>query len=721
MVDNISITLSKEIRHVAEQSTTEEDLKIGVQKLLDDALIQLGVTKSLVKFEKKIYKSRRADALYPAVAIEYKRPHALNNESVINQATNELSDYLKGLSRSEKISRKVVGIALDGYKILFIRARGTSSTKSKQKQLTLEGAVISEPDIEKVGPLPINEFTVEQLLTYLRQLNRKILDAQTLANDFGSKSTLGRSTVNLLHKKLFYSKNPKTTILFKEWNRIFGIVYGENIIKATKEASKLASEYDLTENLELKNILFSIHTYYALLMKMLAAEVLAMQHEGLLASFANGWKMADDNELKKNFEGLESGGLFKKFGIKNFLEGDFFSWYLEEWDNQVSDAIRNIAKILSEYEPATAKLENEQVKDLFKKLYQYLVPKTIRHDLGEYYTPDWLAEYLINKLEYHGEPSVRFLDPACGSGTFLTLLIKKINEFVEEHPEKHSGVLENILKNIVGFDINPIAVLSARTNFLIAISPLRRLGEGEIEIPIYQADSVLTPRTYATLDSFGSYTVKTVVGDFRISQLITDRETIGKILDHLDDVTSHDGTINVFLKRVKEDMKEDLYEKVKQDLEELFDKVEQLKIENRNHIWARILKNNFAPLSMGKFDFVIGNPPWIRWGYLSEDYRRATLPMWKGYGLFSLKGMEARLGSGEKDFSMLFLYVCVDSYLKDNGKLAFLITQEAIKSKGAGEGFRRFQLGSTGVKLMVKEFHDLVTLQPFEGAGNKTG
>ena len=33
-----------------------------------------------------------------------------------------------------------------------------------------------------------------------------------------------------------------------------------------------------------------------------------------------------------------------------------------------------------------------------KKLYQYLVPKQLRHDLGEYYTPDWLAERLLNQL-----------------------------------------------------------------------------------------------------------------------------------------------------------------------------------------------------------------------------------------------------------------------------------------------------------------------------------
>jgi len=65
--------------------------------------------------------------------------------------------------------------------------------------------------------------------------------------------------------------------------------------------------------------------------------------------------------------------------------------------------------------------------------------------------------------------------------------------------------------------------------------------------------------------------------------------------------------------------------------------------------------------------------------------------------LFSLKGFHTRLGGGKKDFSMLFTYASCDYYLKDDlkdgAKLAFLITQEVFRSKGAGEGFRRVQLG----------------------------
>lgn len=43
-----------------------------------------------------------------------------------------------------------------------------------------------------------------------------------------------------------------------------------------------------------------------------------------------------------------------------------------------------------------------------------------------------------------------------------------------------------------------------------------------------------------------------------------------------------------------------------------------------------------------------------------------------------------------------------------------------MKSKGAGEGFRRFQLGENGKPLRMLKAHDLVNIKPFEGAANKT-
>jgi hypothetical protein len=154
-------------------------------------------------------------------------------------------------------------------------------------------------------------------------------------------------------------------------------------------------------------------------------------------------------------------------------------------------------------------------------------------------------------------------------------------------------------------------------------------------------------------------------------------------------------------------------------LRRLYEAIHKLEKQNRNGIWARWLKNAFAPLFKGKFDFIAGNPPWINWESLAGEYRNVTKKLWGKYGLFSLSGHEARLGGGKKDFAMLFAYAGADSYLSERGRLGFVITQTVFKSRGAGDGFRRFRLGSSA-PLKVLGVDDMSELKPFEGAANRT-
>ena len=155
-------------------------------------------------------------------------------------------------------------------------------------------------------------------------------------------------------------------------------------------------------------------------------------------------------------------------------------------------------------------------------------------------------------------------------------------------------------------------------------------------------------------------------------------------------------------------------------LTQLYEAILKLEKQNRNGIWARWLKNAFAPLFKGKFDFVAGNPPWINWESLSSDYRMASGPLWVKHGLVAKAGgKQFELGKQKRDFATLFTYAAMDAYLPPNGKLGFLITQTAFKTK-SGERFRRFQLGNrTPLRVVLAE--DLVEIQPFEGASNRTG
>lgn len=139
-------------------------------------------------------------------------------------------------------------------------------------------------------------------------------------------------------------------------------------------------------------------------------------------------------------------------------------------------------------------------------------------------------------------------------------------------------------------------------------------------------------------------------------------------------------------------------------------------------MWARIIKNAFAPLFIGSVDYIAGNPPWVNWEHLPEGYRDDMKPLWAAYNLFTLSGSEARLGGGKKDLSMLFTYASVDNYLKEGGQLGFVITQSVFKTQGAGDGFRQLRYTRADTEWHIKPLmvHDLSAMQVFEGATNRT-
>ena len=694
--------LVSETKNILRGAKTEEDLRIGFEKLLEPIRSELKL-KSSPKYEKSVY-SGRSDAVHGQVIIEYEPPKSFSSKRNINHAYEQLANYLKDEAKETKLTQ-LMGVGFDGEQIFFVRY----------------------PSLVISGPYDFNPESARTFLIHLRALSRLPLTAENLAQRFGPQSKLAPKIVSAFANALeYWGDQTHIRTFFNEWKRLFGIVYGEQFTGGhqVKEAEALSRLYKVGPETDFQELLFSVHTYFAFLMKLIAAELLTLRETSFSSSLASQLVHISDDELKRQLGDIENGGIYARKGITNFLEGDFFRWYLDAFDSpELKEAIREVARALSEFEPATSTLDPISTRDLLKKLYQYLVPQEVRHRLGEYYTPDWLAELLFNEVGYRGNTLKRFLDPACGSGTFLVLAIQRaIKHGREKEKMPDLEIAKRIIANIWGFDLNPLAVIAARTNYLFALGDL--VNEildkgGRVEIPIYLCDSVLTP-TRTTGNLFGEFLeVSTSVGKFQVpAHWVQDKGfLLARAAPLVEEMAKNQYSVGEAMTRFK---KEGLvFPNNEQMVKDFYSQILELEKQNKNGIWARFLKNAFVPMVAGKFDFVVGNPPWIRWDYLSQEYRNATLQLWKDYGLFSLKGFQTRLGGGKKDFSMLFTYASADYYLKEGAKLGFLITQEVFKSKGAGEGFRRFQLGD-GKHLKVLKAHDLVSIQPFEGAANKT-
>ncbi|MGC9123642.1 MAG: Eco57I restriction-modification methylase domain-containing protein [Thermoplasmata archaeon] len=703
MVNNlVNINIKKlvvDIIEGAKQSNNEEEFRIEFAKLLDPILKLWNIKPSYEKriLGKGLIFSGREDALYGTVIIELKSPGKLSTEKEFEKAKEQIKNYITLEAKTFEYYGKYFGAIIDGYSIGFIRYRRN--------------------EWEELGPLDINEDTVRKLLEAIRGLSRKPIDDKFILIDFGPDSEIAKSSIQAFYKALIDTKSPRTMVLFEDWKRVFSQVCAYS----TDKLKELINYYDLKnkDNIDVEKLMFSIHTYYTVFMKLLSSEIITFFSDSLIGSYLKRLEesyLSNKSDMKDELKRLEEGGIFKDLGIKNFLEADYFAWYIDEWNDNISDVIYDLVKKLLEYEPATVELTPERVKDLFKKLYQNLIPRDIRHKLGEYFTPDWLAELLLDEIGYDGNPEKRVLDPACGSGTFLVLTIKRIKEYAEEHFLDSREILRKIVKNVQGIDLNPLAVIASKANYIIAIADLIRYRpSGGIEIPIFLADSI-SVKTRTPIEGGKEIVLNTVVSEFHLPMEIVDKEILSPILDLIDLSINNRYSFNEFKKMIIQ--KYELNDYTLDSLEKLYSTLLSLENAGKNRIWTRVLKNSSAPLIIGKFDYVVGNPPWINWENLPETYRNESKSLWNDYGLLEkTKGMG--LGKVKRDMSMLFLAKSLDKFTKEGGKLAFLIPFTVYKTQ-TGAGFRKFIAGNEKIHSKILKIHDLVTLFPFESAVNRT-
>jgi hypothetical protein len=590
---------------------------------------------------------------------------------------------------------------------------------------------------------------LQRLLQWLSGTGPGIaLTAHNLHRDFAMEELRTQKILHALYKGLQNAlpHHPMVQNLFQQWRLFFSQsidyteAFGGNKLEPLKKwVGKAAITIENAD--EAEQFFFVLHTYFALLLKLLAWLTLS-KHMGLKLGLPvlGELRSADGYTLKARLQDdLESGGLFRKYGLANLLEGDFFTWYLYAWNPAIEEALQTLLGRLDEYDPASLSIYPEESRDLFKKLYHALLPREIRHNLGEYYTPDWLAEYLLQRTDktFFTEPDAeteptlrtklahtRWLDPACGSGTFLVLLIARYRELGHRLFLPEAELLRTITQNIVGFDINPLAVLTARVNYLLAIADLLQHRKGEITIPVYLADSVQTPAAGESLFTAHTIRFETAAGTFHIPRTVCQPGSFDRFCNLLEESIIQHLSPPAFVARLTKQLPDLPWTSADTEtLQTTYHHLQKLHHEGKDGIWARLLKNLFAPLTIGQFDYIVGNPPWINWEHLPDGYRQSIKPVWERYGLFPHGGMDTILGKGKKDISMLMTFTVMDGLLRAGGKLGFIITQSVFKTAGSGQGFRRFRIpqpNSQFVPLKVLHVDDMVALQPFEGASNRT-
>lgn len=324
----------------------------------------------------------------------------------------------------------------------------------------------------------------------------------------------------------------------------------------------------------------------------------------------------DDDE----FESLTRHDTFLQEGVYGMVDdSSFFSWLPAEMGNSLLEAI--------DRELLNFDMSNQQ-GDFFRLLYESAISPEDRHALGEFYTPPWLADVLVDIVSEDRElEQETVLDPGCGSGTFL-------KNIVDRKLSAGQSVNE-VTSNVIGFDINPIAVCIAKANYLLTI---REALQGEntiVKIPVFLADTLMpdvihseqkNKLTHSDDESIKGVTVRfSDVKDYTQDQVFwyhseASLSTIDDQIAHLMEIAIGESSLTEKIDVVENDRI------LLEENEDLLEEWTALNEKGDNHIWSYILHNIYTPnYYRGQIDIVIGNPPWLTYKDIGLQERQDLL------------------------------------------------------------------------------------------------
>jgi hypothetical protein len=581
-----------------------------------------------------------ADVLFEDLIFEFKRNL---DEATLREPETQLAGYLSNLPNAERF----FGILTDGlkFRIYVWRENGLSLIDT----LYLDESLLESPERVKQVRLWLD--------TYLFHEERIPPTTEDIVRRFGEHSPTFHQGRRILEKLYQAAQaDPTAQTKFAEWQNLLSLVYGSKVGDTS---------------------LFLRHTYLALFARVLVQVVLAQ-------------RAPTEEELP----GLLSGETFQRKGLENFGQADFFVW-VDPQHPDIQAFLQAIARrLVSKYRLTIIS------EDLLKGLYQELVDPKTRHDLGEFYTPDWLAELTLRETGFLRAESPSLLDPACGSGTFLFTAIR-----LQSQKQQGPALIEWATTHLAGLEVHPLAVFIARTNFLLALRPHLSAYRKRLHIPIYMADALSLPER-----DTDHATLQVIVPTKEIAQSTGKNAFRGNPFFELPVQQVHDGrkfqqAISALMEYAQPDLSEERARAgLEKHLQGIYGNATDrspwqrnlrlmrwlLKAPPTDSVWGFILNNASQPalLAYRKFDFVAGNPPWLAYCYVQRpDYQKRLRELViQTYQL--LQSRETHLFA-HMELATLFFAVSERYYLKAGGTLAFVMPRSILTGAKQHAAFQK--------------------------------
>ena len=628
--------------------------------------------------------SRRAvDLTALDTFIEFKRRIGTASGGEPNpQYVEQLDDYL---AQSASQGRVRMGILTDGKRWL-LRWPGAGDVRmTRPYAFTLD-----EPD----RWLALYEWLRDSALMSLDCVSP---DREGITEHFGPGSPSYQRDIAAL--KVLYQENAKLeTIRVKRrlWYNLLRTALGE--LAYTTEGMDEEAQARLAAvgvGPEEMDDLFVRHTYLSAVIGMVVQ-----------ASFGIDIRRLAEIDPSDLLLGRE---LYRATGLQGVLESDFFAW-----PNEVSGepVLQTLARHVARFNWA------EAPPDTAATLYESVIPPEERRQLGEYYTPVWLARVMVQEL-VEDPLNQRVLDPACGSGTFVAEAVSHFITAARAANWEPWEVLNRLREAVTGIDVHPVAVHLARAAWALAGRPAINAAstaglDASLAIPVYLGDALQL--RFRTGDMFAQHNVTVQVEDEENTELVFPTS----LVERAEDFDALMGDVSASIERgddpflaLDDNHINDPAER--QTVVETINAMRRLHDQGRNHIWAYYSRNMVRPvaLSRSRVDVVIGNPPWINYNQTADVLRDELQSLSRNrYGIW-----EGGRYATHQDVAGLFFARSVDLYLKDGGVIGFVLPHSALQagqySKWRSGQWRARKTGpSVQVDFTFKTAWDLERLRP---------
>ncbi|HET6388223.1 N-6 DNA methylase [Hyphomicrobium sp.] len=634
---------------------TEADVQADVRQLFLTAPFQLDEGDLIVNLEAQVGDRRRIDVEAGSTVVEVKRD--LRKGKVKTEALEQLGGYVE--KRITDTGRRYVGVLTDGAEWICYHLVGKDL--KEVAAITVTGA---KGDLERLV------FWLEGVLATAKDI---LPTAREIAARLGARSSayaLDRATLATLFET--NKKNPTVRLKRTLWSRLL--------------TSALGTQFDDSDDL------FIEHTLLVNSAEIIAHAVLGLPVEGL------------------NPASLLTGTKFDESGVYGVVEADFFDWVLEVDGGE--EFVRALARRLARFNWSHVE------QDVMKVLYESVIGAETRKRLGEYYTPDWLAEAMVEKV-IDKPLEMRVLDTACGSGTFLFHAIRRYIAAAEAEGQSLGEVLENVTQHVLGMDLHPVAVTLARVTYLLAIGRERLMDEarGTIQVPVYLGDSIQWQEQQLDLWTAGNLVIH---ADDK-KELFTAELRFPDSL--LENAALFDQLVNELAARASSKKKgapppslTSVYQRLaipqeaRATVDATFKTMCRLHDEGRDHIWGYYVRNLARPMwlsrDQNRVDVLIGNPPWLAYRHMTAEMQKVFRSLSETRGLWA--GADV---ATHQDLSALFVVRASELYLKKGGKFAMVLPNAAV-DRVHYEGFRRGHYKTTALNLAFEESWDLRRIRP---------